>query len=250
MIKFDVVSIKYIKDYYSLYNINFEIESNIVLLGDETSGNNFVLRLISKIDKNYEGEIFLDGKNLKDIKDKDLNLAYVPKEIYLFKNKNIFYNLYYPLKMRKIGKQIAIEKILATLKKFDVKNFIFHDLKDKQKDKLKDLDDLHFYKKVKVKNLSLSAQKTIMLLRAVTRKPKYILCENLFTHLSNTAANSVVNVNSNLDNQKNLDFKKSSFALFKNIFNNTNSIFVLSENINPNLKDFKIINFDAGSIKK
>ena len=82
MIKFDKVSIKYINDYYSLYNINFEIAKNTILLGDESSGNSFVLRLISKIDKSYEGSIFVDNNNLKEIKNANLDLAYVPKEIY------------------------------------------------------------------------------------------------------------------------------------------------------------------------
>ena len=230
MIKFDKVNIKYIKDYYSLFNINFEIDKNTILLGDETSGNNFVLRVLAKIDKNYEGEVFVDDKNLKEIKDNSLNLAYVPNEIYLFKNKSVFFNLFYPFKIRKINTQIATEKILSALKIFDVRNYINLVLDENEKSKLNKLDDLQFFKKVKVKNLKNLAQKMIMFLRAVIREPKYILCENLFSNFIELDAQNFRN-------------------LANKIIKNTNSIFILAENENPNLENFNIITFDAGSIK-
>ncbi len=235
MIKFTKVNIKYIKDYYSLFNINFEIDKNTILLGDETSGNNFVLRIISKIDKNYEGDVFIDGKNLKQIKDSELDLAYAPKEIYLFKNKSIFNNLYYPLKIRKIKKAEAEKIICELLTKFNIKDYFSASLNEKTKHKFLTLDDITFYKKVKAKNLTKTQQKVLMFLRAIVRKPKYVLCENLFTSIQNT---------------NNEEYNNLTFNLLSKIIKNTNSIFILSEFSNPNLDNFNIISFDAGSIKK
>ena len=52
MIEIKNVSIKYVKDYYSLYNVNLEINGNSLLIGDTASGNNFLLRLLAKISQN------------------------------------------------------------------------------------------------------------------------------------------------------------------------------------------------------
>ena len=123
MIKLKNVSVKYVKDYYSLYNVNLEIDGNTLLIGGESSGNNFLLRILAKIDKNYEGEIFVDNVNLKQIKDKDLNLAYIPKTPYLFENKSVLENLIYPLKIRKINKKEAILCAKTAIKPYFLKIF-------------------------------------------------------------------------------------------------------------------------------
>ena len=104
MIKFDHVYLKYINEFYTLYDINLELKENTLILGDIFDGTHSLFRLISKIDRNYQGEIYIEDKNLKDIKDKDLSLSYVTDKPYLFVFLNIYKNLYYPLKIRKINK--------------------------------------------------------------------------------------------------------------------------------------------------
>lgn len=123
MIKIERVRIKYVKDYYSLYNANLEIDGNSLLIGSDISGNNFLLRILAKIDKGYEGEIFVDNKNLKQIKDKDLNLAYITKTPCLFENKSVLENLIYPLKIRKISKKEAILRAKTAIKPYFLKIF-------------------------------------------------------------------------------------------------------------------------------
>ena len=123
MIKLKNISVKYVNDYYSLYNVNLEINGNSLLIGSESSGKSFLLRILAKIDKNYEGEIFVDGKNLKQIKDKDLNLAYIPQIPYLFENKSVIENLIYPLKIRKISKNEAILRAKTAIKPYFFKFF-------------------------------------------------------------------------------------------------------------------------------
>ena len=208
MIKLKNVSIKYIKDYYSLYNVSLEINDNSLLKGNETSGNNFLLRILAKIDKNYEGEIFIDGKNLKQIKDKDLNLAFIPKIPYLFENKTVLENLIYPLKIRKISKIEAILRAKTAIKPYFFKIFeIFNKTNTEtiQKEKMNinekfnmqnnnfesneynksynDSKEFEFFLTTKVKKLDLSTKKIITLLRAKIREPKYILIENFFENL-------------------------------------------------------------------
>ena len=236
MIKIEQVSIKYIKDYYSLFNINLEIKNNTLLLGDKTSGNNFLLRLLAKIDRHYEGQIFVDNVNLKKIKDSQLNLAYLPRENYFFKNKSVLKNLIYPLKIRKIDSENAKNIVNLLLKQYEIKNFLknLQNLNfifdEKYKDKFnKNFDFETNFLNVKMKYYTFSMQKILLLLRAVVRKPKYILLENFFENLDTNffeLANKILN-----------DVSKSS-------------IIIATENKN-NLKYFKNysqIKFNAGSI--
>ena len=160
MIKFDAVSIEYVKEYFALYNFSTEIKENTLFIGDHYVGSSAILRLLAKIDKDYSGEILVDNKNLKDIKDKDLNLAYVPQIPYLFKFKSIEKNLTYPLKIRKFDK-------------YDIKNAINHAFET--------YNLTNFNKKVS--KMSLSEQKISTLIRASLWKPKYLLLENFFEDL-------------------------------------------------------------------
>ena len=160
MIEFKNVYLKYIKDFFTLYDISFKINDHTLFLGECSDGTNSVFRLIAKIDKKYSGEIYVQGKNLKEVKDRDLDIAYITEQPYLFRHKTVFENLYYPLKIRKFNK-------------FDAKNLINHYSKQFKLDNLEK----------KSKDLSKSEQIIITLLRALVRKPKYVLVEHLFSNL-------------------------------------------------------------------
>ena len=157
MIKFEKVFIKYTNAFMSLYNFNCEIKSHTLFVGDFFNGTTAIMRLLAKIDTHYEGNIIVDNINIKNIKDNELDLAYLPERPVLFHHKSIKYNLTYPLKIRKIKKVIIESKFNALLSEFN----------------------LEFLTK-KIKRLSLSEQQIIILLRALMREPKYILLEHFF----------------------------------------------------------------------
>lgn len=157
MIKFENVNVQYIKDFSLLYNANYSLENNTIFIGDEFSGSSAILRLIAKIEKNYTGEIYIDDKNIKDIKDQDLSVAYVCETPTLFKFKSIFSNLYYPLKIRKFDKKFAKNLIENSIEKYKINTL--------QKS---------------VRKMNLSEKLILTLLRASLWKPKYLLIENIF----------------------------------------------------------------------
>ena len=90
MIEFKNVSIQYIKDFYALLNKNFTFASNTLILGDSVVGSSAIMRIISKIDKDYSGDVLINSVNLKDINDKNLPIAYSPEKPELFKCRSIF----------------------------------------------------------------------------------------------------------------------------------------------------------------
>lgn len=162
MIELKNVSLAYIKEYNTLMNVNLDIDRSTLIVGNINDGTHTLMRILAKIDKDYSGEILIDGKNLREVKDKDLSVAYIPHEPYLFNHRSVFYNLYYPLKIRKINKLEAKSIINPYIEKY-LSNF-----------------------PTKIKDMSTSEKKIITLLRAMIRQPKYVIIEDLFVDLDNS----------------------------------------------------------------
>ena len=160
MIKFENVSIQYVKEYFALYNFSTEITSHTLFVGDDFVGSSAIMRLLSKIDKDYSGNIFIDNTDIKQIKDKDLNIAYVPQIPHLFKHKNIEKNLAYPLCIRKFDKTQIKSIVNLAFKKYGLVNF-----------------------NQRPNKMNLSERKILTLIRASLWQPKYILIENFFEDL-------------------------------------------------------------------
>lgn len=232
MIKFENVFLKYVENFYSLYNFNCEINSHTLFIGDFFNGTIPIIRTLSKIDKDYKGNIFIDNINLKNIKDKDLNLVYLPENPILFKHKNIFKNLYFPLKIRKINKNSSkklINSIFFELKNnnFDIfyNYFINNEIMNNNEIIYKILN-------IKVKNLNLSEQKILTLIRAVIRKPQFILLENFFENLD----------------PEHIEITKFLLNKIKE-----NSIIIACEKCEIKVKyfqDFKVVNLNENKEKK
>ncbi len=152
------LSVQYIKEYSTIFDMNFSIDSNTLFVAnhDEMTA---LFRSLAKIEKDYSGSIFLNNTDIKDIADKDLSIAYIPKDPYLFRSKSVKNNLKYPLKIRKFKKDAINEKI----------DYIFN----------KYLIDFP----LKTSKLNHSQRKIIALLRAYTWNPKYFLIEHFFEDL-------------------------------------------------------------------
>ena len=161
MIKFDSVSIQYVKEYFALYNFSTEIKNHTLFVGDDYVGSSAIMRLLAKIDNTYSGNIFIDEINIKTIKDKDLNVAYIPQIPYLFKHKSIEKNLAYPLNLRKFDKNHIKNTIHIAFLNYNLKNF-----------------------NEKISKMNLSEKKILTLIRASLWQPKYLLLENFFEDLN------------------------------------------------------------------
>ena len=143
-----------------LFNFSTEIKNHTLFVGDDYVGSSAIMRLLAKIDNTYFGNIFIDKTNIKNIKDKDLNIAYVPQIPYLFKHKSIEKNLTYPLNLRKFDKNYIKNTINLVFLNYNLKNF-----------------------NNKISKMNLSEQKILTLIRASLWQPKYLLLENFFEDL-------------------------------------------------------------------
>lgn len=207
MIKLENVFLKNTKDFYTIYDLSLTLDKSTLFIGDEVVGSTALMRILSKIEKEYTGTITFDDVDIKNIKDKDLPIIYIPKENYLF-NNNVYKNLLFPLKIRKINKKIAENTINNTIIEYNLENFINY-LFNKQINKLKNKNKLikknyaiiDKLKLIKIKNLTSAEKKIITLIRALTRDTKYILLEHLFDSLSEDTKNLAITIIEKLKNK-------------------------------------------------
>lgn len=172
MIEIKNLGVQYNSDFYSIYNLNLNIDRNTLILGDRLSGAFALMQVLAKFKSTYFGEIFIDGVNIKKIKNKALDLAFVSYTPTLFKNKTVKQNLIYPLILRKAK----------------------HEKCDTLATQITNLFGIDYINK-KAKNLTESEAKIVCLLRAIIRQPKIILLEHFFENLdepSTLLANKII----------------------------------------------------------
>ena len=150
------------------------------------------MRIVSQIDKPQSGEVLIDNINIKDIRNKDLDVAYLPENPILFKQKSVEYNLSYPLKIRKIDKNTIKNKTNSLFSQYNLENF-----------------------NKKVKKLNSSEQKIIALLRAAIREPKYILLENFFENFDENYLNLAVQILNDIKQKSIIIASQNSFEKFE-----------------------------------
>ncbi len=123
MIEIKNLYLKYIREYYALYDVSLHISKgeSIALVGDEGSGKTTLLRVLAKLEKYDKGEIYVRDINLKKLDFKtDINLGYISVVPVFFENKTIYENLKYVLKTRKIKPAIIEEKVNSVIIEFSI----------------------------------------------------------------------------------------------------------------------------------
>lgn len=109
-----------VKDFentHVLKNINLTItdKSFTILLGPSGCGKSTLLRIIAGLDNPTSGEIYIDGENVTFHKPKDRNVAMVFQNYALYPHMNVYKNIEYGLKVRKMKKQDRDKLIIESL---------------------------------------------------------------------------------------------------------------------------------------
>ena len=106
------------KDFYAVKDTSLEIEpgSFVTLLGPSGCGKTTTLRMIAGFESPDEGEIYLGGEPINALTPNKRDTAMVFQSYALLPHYNIFDNVAYGLKLRKMDKDVIKEKVTNILK--------------------------------------------------------------------------------------------------------------------------------------
>lgn len=107
-------------------NISFLIEKGDVLciLGKGESGKTSLLKTLCGINKPESGSIIVDNKDYTYKPIRDRNFFLLHENYGFFTHKTVFYNLSYPLRIRKISLESISKKISDISREFGLENIL------------------------------------------------------------------------------------------------------------------------------
>ncbi len=171
-VEFKNVSFKYPDaDEYVLENISFKVNKGetIAFIGSTGSGKSTLINLVPRFYDATEGEVLIDGINVKDYDTKELNnkLGYVPQKAVMFAG-TVNYNISYGDN----GKETTQEKIKEAAKVAQAEEFI---------EKMDDKYETHIAQGGS--NVSGGQKQRLAIARAIAREPEIYIFDDSFSAL-------------------------------------------------------------------
>lgn len=105
------------KDFYAVKDVSLNIEpgSFVTLLGPSGCGKTTTLRMIAGFESPDEGEIYLGDEAINELTPNKRDTAMVFQSYALFPHYNVFDNVAYGLKLRKLPKEEIHRKVMEML---------------------------------------------------------------------------------------------------------------------------------------
>ncbi len=105
------------KDFYAVHDVSLSIEPGefVTLLGPSGCGKTTILRMIAGFESPNEGEIYLGGEPINELTPNKRDTAMVFQSYALLPHYNIFDNVAYGLKLRKVPKDEIHKKVVNIL---------------------------------------------------------------------------------------------------------------------------------------
>lgn len=104
-------------------NVTIKTGEFFSLLGPSGCGKTTTLRMIAGLERPTEGKIFLLGKDVTDIPAHLREVNTVFQDYAIFPHMNVYDNIYFPLKMRKVPKNSAHPRIQQILNLVNMNGF-------------------------------------------------------------------------------------------------------------------------------
>lgn len=125
IIRFENVTKFYDSETTVLDNINFELERGkfYTLLGPSGCGKTTILRLIAGFMQPSSGNIYLNGKLINNVPANERQVNTVFQDYALFPHLNVFENIAFGLRIKKLGKKVIEEKVIEALKFVNLDGF-------------------------------------------------------------------------------------------------------------------------------
>ena len=140
-----------------LKDISFEIEAGkfYTLLGPSGCGKTTILRIIAGFTEASEGDVYFEGKRINDITANQRQVNTVFQDYALFPHMNVFENVAFGLKIKKLPKDEIAKKVTEALR----------------------LVQLAGYEQREISEMSGGQRQRVAIARAIVNEPKVLLLD-------------------------------------------------------------------------
>lgn len=144
-------------DQIILKGIDLDINENefVTLLGPSGCGKTTLLRILGGFLEADEGEVLIDGKDISGLPPYKRELNTVFQKYALFPNMNVYENIAFGLRIKKVPNDIIEQKVMRMLR----------------------LIGLEGYEKREITQLSGGQQQRVAIARALVKNPSLLLCD-------------------------------------------------------------------------
>lgn len=112
---------------YTLESVNLKINSGefIVLLGPSGSGKTTLLRMIAGLIPITKGDLFFGNKRVNNVLPKERDIAMVFQSYALYPTMDVYNNIAFSLKMKKVSKEIIHKKVIDIAAVLDISHILY-----------------------------------------------------------------------------------------------------------------------------
>ncbi|NYB75570.1 ATP-binding cassette domain-containing protein [Sedimentibacter hydroxybenzoicus DSM 7310] len=97
----------------------------LVLVGPSGCGKTTILRIIAGLEEASAGDVIIGDRRVNDVLPKDRNISMVFQNYALYPHMNVYENMAFSLKLRKIGKKEIQEKILNIAGILEIEDILY-----------------------------------------------------------------------------------------------------------------------------
>lgn len=143
------------------FNLDIKDKEFIVFVGPSGCGKSTTLRMIAGLEEISDGELFIEDKLVNNVAPKDRDIAMVFQNYALYPHMNVYENMAFGLKLRKIPKDEIDRRVNEAAKILGIEEYL----------------------KRKPKALSGGQRQRVALGRAIVREPKVFLMDEPLSNL-------------------------------------------------------------------
>ncbi len=143
------------------FDLTIADQEFLVLLGPSGCGKTTTMRMIAGLEDATEGEILIGDRVVNDLEPKDRDVAMVFQSYGLYPHLNVFENIRFPLKVRKIDPTTHEERVMRAARMVELEDFLHR----------------------KPAELSGGQRQRVALARAIVREPNVFLMDEPLSNL-------------------------------------------------------------------
>lgn len=143
------------------FNLTIADQEFLVLLGPSGCGKTTTMRMIAGLEEVTGGDILIDGVRVNDLDPKDRDVAMVFQSYALYPNMNVYENIRFPLKVRKIPQAEHNDRVMRASAMVELDDFLHR----------------------KPAELSGGQRQRVALARAIVREPNVFLMDEPLSNL-------------------------------------------------------------------